>query len=187
MPSPKRSPSTPKLSPALRRRLAAIRLLILDVDGTLTDGTVWLGATDDIKGFNIADGLGLVLLRLAGVELAIVTGRKSEAVARRARELGITHLFQRTGEKAQCVEILQRRLKLKKEEMASLGDDLPDLAVFNRCGVNFAVADAAPELRAAADIVTPRPGGHGAARDVAEIILKARGEWSSAVDRFKKS
>jgi 3-deoxy-D-manno-octulosonate 8-phosphate phosphatase (KDO 8-P phosphatase) len=169
----------------MKKRLAAIRLLILDVDGTLTEGTVWLGASDDIKGFNIADGLGITLLKMAGIEVAIITGRRSGAVTRRAKELGITHVFQQVGDKGQCVEILKRRLNLDQAAVASMGDDLPDLMVFSRCGLNAAVADAAPELQAAADLVTSKAGGRGAARELAELILKARGEWDAILDRFK--
>lgn len=166
--------------------MAAIRLLILDVDGTLTDGTVWLGEKEELKGFNIADGLGIKLLMRAGVDVAIITGRSSEAVARRARELGIMHLFQKIDDKARCVEVLMRRLALDASAVAAVGDDLPDFPVFNKCGLTFAVADAAPELRAAADVVTEKPGGRGAVREVAELILKARGEWTAAVDGFRK-
>ncbi len=169
----------------MNKRLAAIQLLILDVDGTLTEGTVWLGASDDIKGFNIADGLGITLLKMAGIEVAIITGRRSEAVTRRAKELGITHVFQQVGNKGQCVDILKRRLGVDKNAVASMGDDLPDLMVFNRCGLNVAVADAAPELQAAADIVTQKAGGRGAAREFAELLLKARGEWDAIINRFE--
>src|SRR5690606_28529630 len=129
----RRSPSAPALSPALRKRLAAIRLLILDVDGTLTDGTVWLGENEELKGFNIADGLGLKLLMRAGVDVAIITGRRSAAVTRRARELGITHLFQKAADKARCVGILKRRLGLETAAIASMGDDLPDFQLFHEC------------------------------------------------------
>lgn len=182
-----RAAGAPKLTAALKKRLAAIRLLILDVDGTLTDGTVWLGEKEELKGFNIADGLGLKALMRLGVDVAIVTGRKSEAVTRRARELGIKHLFQNVRDKTRCVGILQRRLGLPREALASMGDDLPDFQLFNACAVNFAVADAAPELAVAADIVTTKPGGHGAAREAAELILKSRGDWDAVVDRFRRS
>lgn len=182
-----KAPGAPKLTPALRKRLAAIRLLILDVDGTLTDGAIWLGEHEELKGFHIADGLGLKALMRAGVDVAIVTGRTSAAVTRRARELGIDHLFQKTRDKTRCVGILQRRLGLEREAVASMGDDLVDFQLFTACGFNFAVADAAPELRDAADLVTSKPGGHGAAREAAELILKARGDWDAVVDRFRKS
>lgn len=185
--SKKAAAEGPKLSAALKKRLAAIRLLILDVDGTLTDGTVWLGETEELKGFHIADGLGLKALMRCGVEVAIITGRTSEAVRRRAAELGIEHVFQKTRDKTRCVGILKRRLGLEENEVASMGDDLPDFQLFNACGFNFAVADAAAELREAADIVTAKAGGRGAAREAAELILKARGEWDAVVERFRKS
>lgn len=187
MPAPRRrAAAPPKLPPALRKRLAALRLVVFDVDGTLTDGTVWLGEKEELKGFHIADGLGLKLLMRAGVEVAFITGRRSGAVTRRAAELGVTHLFQKADDKTRCVEILKRRLGLDTAAVAAVGDDLPDFQLFRACGVNFAVADAAPELRAAADLVTSRPGGRGAARDVAELILQARGEWNATVERFKR-
>lgn len=180
MPSPRRDKSPIPLT----RRLAAVRLLVLDVDGTLTDGTIYLGEKEELKGFHIADGLGIKLLMKAGVEVAIVTGRRSEAVARRARELGVHLLFQNQGDKAACVRRLAKRLELKAPAIAALGDDLPDLPVFAQCGVRIAVADAAAELRAASDLVTSRPGGRGAAREAAELILKARGEWDAIVAGF---
>jgi 3-deoxy-D-manno-octulosonate 8-phosphate phosphatase (KDO 8-P phosphatase) len=177
-------PRTPAKKSSLARRLADVRLLILDVDGTLTDGSLYLGKTEELKAFHIADGLGIKLLMKAGVEVAIVTGRRSHAVTRRARELGIRRVYQQQKDKAACVERLIRRLGLEPRHVAALGDDLPDLPVFSRCGVRLAVADAAPELRAAADWIAPRPGGRGAARDAAELILKAQRRWNALLAEF---
>lgn len=174
----------PSISADLNERLGVIRLLILDVDGTMTDGTVWLGEREELKGFNIADGLGIKLLQRAGVEVAVITGRESAAVTRRCTELGIAHALQGQGDKGAAAAALRDELGLRPDEVASMGDDLPDLAVFRECGVNFAVADAAAELRDAADCTTSRAGGHGAVREVAEIILKAQNKWDAAVAKF---
>lgn len=180
-----RGESSPLPIPAdLAERLRAIRLLILDVDGTMTDGTVWLGESEELKGFNIADGLGIKLLQRAGVEVAAITGRESVAVTRRCTELGIAHAMQGQDDKGEAAAALREELGLKPDQVASMGDDLPDLAVFRQCGVNFAVADAAPELRNAAEYTTTRTGGHGAVREAAEVILKAQNKWDAAVAQF---
>lgn len=165
-------------------------MLVLDVDGVLTDGGIYLGATAsgervEMKRFDIMDGVGIRLLRESGIEVAIVTGRSSDAVRLRAEELGITECHQDpTAAKLRTVEALRSRLALDWEEIGFLADDLPDLAVLPRVGLPAAVANAAPEVRAVARWVSRRPGGRGAVREFAEAVLGARGEWTAAVRRY---
>lgn len=167
-----------------------IRLVGLDVDGVLTDGGIILGAGADgerieLKRFHIMDGLGIRLLREAGVHVAIVTGRVSHAVRLRAEELGIHECHQdATAAKVPLVEAMLARLGLDWEQMAFVGDDLPDLPVLHRVGLPVAVANAAPEVRAAARWVCERPGGTGAVREFAEALLGVRGEWTGTVQRY---
>jgi 3-deoxy-D-manno-octulosonate 8-phosphate phosphatase (KDO 8-P phosphatase) len=167
-----------------------IKLVVFDVDGVLTDGGVYLGATDsgervELKRFEITDGLGIRLLQDAGIAVAIVTGRESHAVRLRADELRITECHQdATAAKLPIVEGLLDRLGLAWEEVAFAGDDLADLPVLRRVGLPVAVANAVLEVRATARWVGTRPGGHGAARELAEALLKARDEWADQVEQY---
>lgn len=167
-----------------------IRLVALDVDGVLTDGGVYLGATEsgervEMKRFEITDGLGVRLLQEAGIEVAIVTGRVSGAVRLRAEELRITECHQDAGAaKLPIAESLIERLGLGWHEVAFLGDDLADLPVLRRVGLPAAVANAVPEVRAEAQWVARRAGGEGAVREFAEALLHARGVWCSGVDSY---
>lgn len=158
--------------------------MVFDVDGTMTDGGVYLGEGVELKRFNVADGLGMKLLMRSGLEVAMITARKSAAVETRAAEIGIAHLYQGQERKVACLEKLAEKIGVQKAEIAVMGDDLPDLALFARCGVKLSVANGAPELRAAADWVSARPGGHGAVREAAELILKARGWWETIIDEM---
>ena len=166
----------------LERRLAGVQSLLLDVDGVLTDGGVTLDAAgEELKTFHIRDGLGLRLWQRAGLRSGFVTGRRSGAVEARAAELGITFLRQGVTDKQAVVAAILDECGLSWEQTAFVGDDLPDLPVVRRCGLGVAVADACPELRAAADVVTSRPGGRGAVRELVERLLVARGAWQAAV------
>lgn len=172
-------------SPEIESRLARVRLLILDVDGVLTDGSITLdGDGAEWKTFHVRDGVGLRLWREAGHALAIITGRSSAAVARRAAELGIDVVRQGVGDKLAAAEEILRGFRLDWSETAAIGDDLPDLPVVTRAEVGFAVADACFELRAAATVVTGAPGGRGAVREAVERLLRARGGWEAAVARY---
>jgi YrbI family 3-deoxy-D-manno-octulosonate 8-phosphate phosphatase len=158
-----------------------IRLLVLDVDGVLTDGGLFYGADgEQLKRFNVRDGLGIKLLQQAGVTVAIVSGRFSPALARRAAELGITELHGGIGDKAIVLADLQSRLGVPPAETAAMGDDLPDLALFSGAALCIAPADAEPEVIAAAQFVTARMGGHGAVRDAAVHILARNGNAALA-------
>jgi YrbI family 3-deoxy-D-manno-octulosonate 8-phosphate phosphatase len=166
----------------LEARLAAVRLLLLDCDGVLTSGGVaWTNDGVEGKTFHIRDGLGIKLWQRAGYVTGIVTGRSSHVVERRAEELGIGIVRQGVRDKRLAVEAILAETGLAWEQTAFVGDDLPDLACVARCGVGVAVADACPELRRAAAIVTRLPGGTGAVREVIERLLQARGQWEGIV------
>jgi 3-deoxy-D-manno-octulosonate 8-phosphate phosphatase (KDO 8-P phosphatase) len=159
---------------AVLERARRIRLLVLDVDGVLTDGRLFISATgEEFKVFHVRDGSGLVALQRAGVTVAIISGRDSEAVVRRAGELGIRHLRQGVVDKASELAALMRELGATPEQTACVGDDTPDLPMLEAAGLAIAVADAHPALRASAHWVTPSPGGRGAVRDVCDLLLSA--------------
>jgi len=167
-----------------------IRLVVFDVDGVMTDGGIYLGATErgetvEMKRFEIQDGLGVLMLRNAGVRVAIVTGRTSEAVRIRAEELQVDDLHQdRTADKLTALTAILRRQGIGWEETAFLGDDLPDLVVLRRVGLPAVVGNATPEARACALWAGTRHGGRGAVREFAEALLKARGQWADAVEAY---
>ena len=167
-----------------------IRLVVLDVDGVLTDGGVYMGALPggdalEMKRFDIQDGLGIRLLQWAGIEVAIVSGRVSEATAIRARELDITECHQDGGaQKIRAIKGIMERLGLSWDQVAMLGDDLPDLAVLNRVGVPAVVANATEEVRKVALWQGKHGGGQGAVRELCEAILKARGDWEDLVKKY---
>ena len=163
-------------------RCSRIRLLLLDVDGVLTDGCILVnGSGEEMKRFSVRDGLGLKLLQANGVEVVLVSGRTSTATSLRARELGIKEVHQGSYDKASvCRGVIAGR-GLRKEHVCAVGDDILDLAMFRLSGLNFAVADAAEEVKKAADVILDQKGGNGAVRDVCERILKCQGKWSSIV------
>ncbi|MFM8735066.1 MAG: KdsC family phosphatase [Pirellulales bacterium] len=169
----------------LDRRLARVQLLLLDVDGVLTDGGVtWDNQGIESKTFHIRDGLGLRAWQKSGGRTGIVTGRSSHVVQLRADELGIDFVRQGVDDKLAAAGALVAECGLTWEQTAFVGDDLPDLPVVSRCGVGVAVADACAELRAAASLVTSLPGGRGAVREVIERMLRARGTWDAIVARY---
>ncbi len=167
-----------------------IRLVILDVDGVLTDAGVYLGRTAggesvELKRFDIQDGLGIHLLMEAGIEVAFVSGRVSSATEARALELGVTECHQEGGaQKLPIVEALMSRRGLGWEAVAMMGDDLPDLSVFSRVGLPVAVANAVAEVSQRARWTTAREGGRGAVREFCRELLEARGEWDTRVAAY---
>jgi len=176
-----------RISPELRAKLKRIKLFLCDVDGVMTDGAVYLGGPREIKRFHIRDGLGLIFLRRAGFKVGWVSARPSPVTEARAAELGIDFLIQqgdRIG-KTGAVEKLLQRTKLDWDAVCFVGDDVVDLGPLRRAGFAVAVADARPEVKAAADYITRAPGGHGAIREVAEMILQARGEWDAIVEHYQ--
>jgi 3-deoxy-D-manno-octulosonate 8-phosphate phosphatase (KDO 8-P phosphatase) len=166
-----------------------IRLLVLDVDGVLTDNGIWLGPVAgervELKRFDIQDGLGLVLLRTAEIPVVWLSGRHSEATALRARELKVEEVLQVPGpRKLEAMGDLLARRGLDWSDVAYAGDDLADLQVLRRVGLPIAVANAVAEVRAVASFVTRSSGGHGAVREIVESLLKARGEWADMLERY---
>ncbi|AMV28298.1 3-deoxy-D-manno-octulosonate 8-phosphate phosphatase KdsC [Gemmata sp. SH-PL17] len=160
-------------------RAAAIELLLLDVDGVLTDGrVVYADDGRELKFFHVRDGSGLKLWRAAGKRAAIVSGRDSRAVERRAAELGIAPVLQGRDDKLRAFDDVLALTGASPEQVCAIGDDLPDVPVLRRCGLAVAVADACPEARAVAHYVTAVPGGHGAVRDLIEWLLKVQGRWA---------
>jgi 3-deoxy-D-manno-octulosonate 8-phosphate phosphatase (KDO 8-P phosphatase) len=162
-----------------RRQLADLRLLVLDVDGVLTDGGLWTTESGEvIKRFDVRDGLGIRLLQQAGLEVAWLSGGKSGATEQRARYLGIRHVLTAVKDKPAALAELQRSLGFSAAQSAFVGDDLNDLAVRPAVGLLIATADAVQPLRRRADWVLDRNGGDGAVRRLAEEILQARGAWT---------
>jgi 3-deoxy-D-manno-octulosonate 8-phosphate phosphatase (KDO 8-P phosphatase) len=160
---------------------AAIRLLVLDVDGVLTDGRLYFGARGEaLKAFHAHDGYGIRRLIAAGVEVAVISGRRSAAVAARCRELGIERVTQGATDKLQAFERLRRRAQVAARACACVGDDVPDVPLFGAVGLAFAVADAHPRARRAAHHVTALPGGMGAVREVCDRLLAAKGRRGGA-------
>lgn len=167
------------------QRAQVIRLLILDVDGVLTDGRIIYSDTgDELKFFHVRDGQGIKLAQRAGIEVALITGRHSEVVRHRAQDLGIKRVFQGVRDKIAVLNELRAILHLAPHQVAAVGDDLVDLALFAQVGLAIAVADAVPEAQHAAQWVTSLPGGRGAVREVCELLLKAQGFWEEMVNRL---
>lgn len=164
-------------SPALRDSAGRIRLAVFDVDGVLTDGRFTLDKDgNESKTFNTQDGYGLRRLIDAGVVVAIITGRNSAAVDKRMAELGVSHVFQGCSDKGATIAELMRSLAVEKDEAAAIGDDLPDLQMFEAVGLRFAVANAVGELVGHADLTTRRGGGHGAVREIADFVIRCKQE-----------
>jgi 3-deoxy-D-manno-octulosonate 8-phosphate phosphatase (KDO 8-P phosphatase) len=159
----------------LAERARAVRLAIFDVDGVLTDGALYIGAQgESFKAFNILDGHGMKMLQSAGIVTAIISGRSSEAVERRAAELAIAHVAQGCADKVATFEALRAQLGVPAAGCSFMGDDLPDLAVMQRCGFAVAVANAVEPVKKAAHYVTRASGGRGAVREFCDLVLGAR-------------
>lgn len=166
-------------------KLKHIKLLILDVDGVLTDGGIIYNDNGvETKIFNVKDGLGIRLLMQAGINLCIATGRRSNALYNRCKNLGIEHIFDGADDKAAILDLILDRTGVSAEQVAFIGDDLPDLALMKKVGLSIAVADAHKTVLKNADMVTSTKGGNGAVREVCEAILKAQGFWENILERF---
>jgi 3-deoxy-D-manno-octulosonate 8-phosphate phosphatase (KDO 8-P phosphatase) len=164
-------------------RASRIRLLILDIDGVLTDGRLYFDAKGEtLKVFHVRDGHGIKMAQRSGLEVALVSGRRSDAAYHRARELGVNRFYEGVRDKVTILEELLATLNLQPNEAAAVGDELVDLPLFHRVGLGVAVVDAVPEVVAAAHWVTSLPGGRGAVREVCDLILKARGKWQELIN-----
>ncbi len=179
-------------SPEVLARARKIKLFLMDVDGTLTDGGVCLlssiaagelsaASVSEMKVFNAKDGQGLSLANTMGIKTGFITGRRSPAVAQRAKELKVTFVYLGQARKTQAFQECVEKAGVSEEEVAYMGDDLPDIPLAQRAGLAISVADGADELRAVCHYITKRPAGRGAAREVIELILKAQGRWEEAV------
>lgn len=165
-----------------------IKLLILDVDGVLTDGSIILDNNgNEIKAFHVRDGHGIKMLGKAGVHVAIITGRYSEVVDRRALELGIADVYQRCYVKTTAYEQLLVTHNLKDNEVAYVGDDVVDIALLKRVGLPIVVADGVDEAKKCALMITVNRGGRGAVREVTDLLLKAAGKWGEIIDEYDKA
>lgn len=173
------------LDGAVGEKLRRISLLLLDVDGVLTDGRIVRDdAGVETKRFHVRDGLGIRLLQSAEIGVGIVTGRSGEALRHRCRELGVDLIFDGVGDKAAVLPAVRERTGTDPDRIAFAGDDLPDLPLMARVGLGVAPADAVPEVRERADAVTDRNGGRGAVREICEALLRTQERWDAAVARF---
>lgn len=169
----------------IQERAARIKLLLMDCDGVLTDGRIWvLEEGGDQKTFHTRDGLGIELLHRAGLKSGIISGRTSDAVERRARGLGMSFVRQGCEEKRKAFAETLREADVTNAEVAFIGDDLNDIPLMLQSGLGVAVADAAPEARERAHYVTNARGGRGAVREVVELILKSQGRWDDLVKKY---
>lgn len=167
------------------KRAKKVKMIILDVDGVLTDGSIAIGADGELfKSFNVRDGLGITLAQKHGIKTAIITGRKSKMLAYRAQELKINAFYQDKKNKIPAYRQLQQEFNLRPEEFAYIGDDLFDLAVMNDVGFPATVCDATDEAKSVAVLVSDFAGGKGAVRQIIEFILKAQGKWQQIVDSY---
>jgi 3-deoxy-D-manno-octulosonate 8-phosphate phosphatase (KDO 8-P phosphatase) len=172
----------------IRERAARVRLLVLDVDGVLTDGRIIMDHEGrESKAFDVRDGHGIKLLRKAGIEVAILTGRNSSVVHRRADDLGIPPAWVHQGvhDKVQAYEKIAREAGVGDEETCFVGDDLVDIPLLKRIGIPVVVADGAPEAKQVALYVTHCPGGRGAVREVCDLLLQAQGKWETILRRYE--
>ncbi len=172
---------------ALSDRCRAVELLVVDVDGVLTDGGI-VYADDGVewKRFHVRDGAGLRVWRLAGKRAALITGRKSRVVEVRAAELGVGPVFQGAAEKLAAYREILAATDCRPEQVCCVGDDLPDLPLLRHCGLAVAVADACAEAREEAHYVTRAAGGQGAVREVVELVLRSQGHWQRLVERLRR-
>jgi 3-deoxy-D-manno-octulosonate 8-phosphate phosphatase (KDO 8-P phosphatase) len=180
----------PKISAALKKRASRIRVLLMDVDGTMTDGSVTLlsqndGTALEIKTFDAHDGQGLTLARTAGLRTGCITGRESPALLRRAQEMKMEFVYMKQPLKMPAYEEILRKAEASDAEVAFVGDDLPDIPLLRRAGLAVAVGDAVPEVKDAAHYTTRALAGHGAIREAVELILRSKGIWAEMIDKAR--
>ncbi len=165
--------------------LAAVKMVVMDVDGVLTDGSVYVTPSgEEMKRFNIWDGAGIGLLHRAGIKTAIISSRSSPAVERRAAELGVGEVRQGVSDKLSAFREILSRSKVGEGEICYVGDDLNDIPILKIAGVPVAVGNARPEVKEAARVVTRARGGEGAIRELAELVIRAQGKWDGVLERL---
>ena len=178
-------PCRDEIGVELADRLAAIKLIIFDVDGILTDGRIVFGNNDiEIKSFDVRDGHGIKIAKRFGLDIALVTGRSSKSVKWRASDLGIDHVYQGIWDKKPVLDRIVQQLGIRNDQVAVVGDDVVDIPMMTSAGVSFTVPEAPFEVLNAATVITRHSGGRGAAREVVEMILKAQGKWQQAMNRY---
>lgn len=174
------------LSKKLKEKLAKVKFLLLDVDGVLTDGRIIYDSQgNDSKFYDVHDGLGVYLLGRMGVKTVLITAKGSLSIRPRARDMRVEAVYEDILPKSKVYEKVRRKYRLRDEEICFVGDDLVDLCVLKKAGVPVATRNAVPEIRRRALIVTKRPGGRGAVREIAELILKAKGVWEKALELYQ--
>ena len=179
-----------KISPALKKRAAQISLILMDVDGTMTDGSVTLlsqndGTALEIKTFDAHDGQGLTLAQTAGLRTGCITGRESAALLRRAHEMKMEFIYMKQPVKMPAYEEIIQKAGVSDSAVAFIGDDLPDIPLLRRVGLAVAVGDAVPEVKNIAHYTTKALAGHGAVREAIELILKSKGIWEAMIDKAR--
>jgi 3-deoxy-D-manno-octulosonate 8-phosphate phosphatase (KDO 8-P phosphatase) len=179
----------PKISPALKKRAAQIKLILMDVDGTMTDGGVTLLSQADnaleIKTFDAHDGQGLTLAHTAGLRTGCITGRESTALLRRAQEMKMEFIYMKQPLKMPAYEEILQKAGVSDSAVAYIGDDLPDIPLLRRVGLAVAVGDAVPEVKKAAHYTTKALAGRGAVREAIELVLKSKGIWEEMIDKAR--
>jgi len=180
----------PKISAALKKRAAQVTVVLMDVDGTMTDGSVTLlsqpdGTALEIKTFDAHDGQGLTLAYTAGLRTGCITGRESAALLRRAREMKIEFVYMKQAVKMPAYEEILLKAGVSDSAVAYVGDDLPDIPLMRRAGLAVAVGDAVPEVKQAAHYTTKALAGHGAIREAIELVLKSKGIWKEMIDKAR--
>ena len=173
-----------KTPSALNKKLRSVKLFLCDVDGVLTDGTVYMGGGVESKRFNIRDGLGLKFLQLHGIQVGWVSRRPSSATQQRADDLKIDFLVQYNGGKIEGVESILRQTGMNWEDVCFVGDDVVDIAVLNRVGLAVVPGDGTADTKKSADYVTQALGGNGAIREIVEMILKAQNKWKHVIAEY---
>jgi len=169
----------------LKEKARKIKLLLLDVDGVLTDGRIIYDSRGrDSKFFDVHDGLGVYILRKAGIKTVLITAKGSRAIIPRARDMRVEELFADVSPKTAALEKILKKYKVGIEEVCFVGDDLVDLGLMKRVGFSVAVFNAAPEIKQSASYITIRQGGRGAVREVAELILKSQGKWEEIINSY---
>ena len=180
----------PKISPALKKRAKQIQVLLMDVDGTMTDGSVTLlsqtdGTALEIKTFDAHDGQGLTLAHTAGLRTGCITGRESAALLRRANEMKMEFIYMKRALKMPAYEEILQKVGAADSVVAYVGDDLPDIPLLRRVGLAIAVGDAVPEVKQTAHYTTKALAGHGAIREAVELILRSKGIWEEMIDKAR--
>lgn len=169
----------------IKKLCEPIKMIISDIDGVMTSGSINYSSTDEIKSFDVQDGAGIKYLQRAGIEVAVITGRESESLQRRCSELGITILYQGAKNKMEPFNAILEKHHLSLDEICYIGDDFPDIPPLRKAGFSVAPANALPEVKLASNYITRLAGGSGAFRELAMLIIKSQGKWNDIYARYR--